>query len=418
MTRKICTLAVAVMLLMTAFGSMSAQAQGDDLPPMILADFFYTDADTDRVEGDLEAALREAGANVIRVEETITDRSQATDAAEANDAVMVIWGESGGGTTSYRYDVIHAGRRDQTSGLENSRFSLTDDEDMQVAVDYAMAQYLYITGDYDAALEAINRALEVLPEGADATALRFRGHMNLAKGEVNAADDDFTAAIEANPDYKEVWVDRGDIADELGDPIRAIEDYTRAIELDPDYLLPIVNRGVVNLEQEYFGDALEDFQRAVELSPQNLRAIYGQGQVHQGLGDLELAIEFYNQALELEPDHRGARNLRGIAYNDLGEFENAIADFDHVLELDSNNRRAYLQRGAAYVGLGDFESAIDDFTAAIDLAPNAANGYRARADAYYRMGDFDAALDDYDRFEDAGGRMDDRIQERIAEMEG
>ena len=59
-----------------------------------------------------------------------------------------------------------------------------------------------------------------------------------------------------------------------GDFSDAIEDYTKAIELDPDYADAYNNRGYAYYLLEQYGKALNDYDKAIELDPNYEKTIY------------------------------------------------------------------------------------------------------------------------------------------------
>ena len=52
-----------------------------------------------------------------------------------------------------------------------------------------------------------------------------------------------------------------------GDFSDAIEDYTKAIELDPNYADAYINRGIAKNKLENHSGAITDFTKAIELDP-------------------------------------------------------------------------------------------------------------------------------------------------------
>ena len=61
---------------------------------------------------------------------------------------------------------------------------------------------------------------------------------------VALAIDEYTTAIQLDPDYAGAYYDRGIAYSNLGQHQRAIEDYDQAIQLDPDYALAYAIRSV------------------------------------------------------------------------------------------------------------------------------------------------------------------------------
>ena len=60
--------------------------------------------------------------------------------------------------------------------------------------------------------------------------------------------EDYTKAIELNPNFSEAYFRRGFAKDTLQDYKGAIQDYTKAIELNPNYVDAYYNRGIAKID--------------------------------------------------------------------------------------------------------------------------------------------------------------------------
>ncbi len=100
-------------------------------------------------------------------------------------------------------------------------------------------------GQYDRAIEAFNRAIEINPRHADAYNNRGLAYVN--KGQYDHAISDFNKAIEINPKNAAAYNNRGYAYVNKGQYDRAISDYTKAIEINPKNVAAYYNRGHVYL---------------------------------------------------------------------------------------------------------------------------------------------------------------------------
>lgn len=105
-----------------------------------------------------------------------------------------------------------------------------------------------------------------------------QAHFN--KGEYAEAEELYSAyirqcacaassgAASARPkDLATAYNNRGQIKYFRVDFYEALDDYTSAIEVQPDFEVPYYNRGLILYRLGYFDDALEDFKKVLDLNP-------------------------------------------------------------------------------------------------------------------------------------------------------
>jgi tetratricopeptide (TPR) repeat protein len=94
----------------------------------------------------------------------------------------------------------------------------------------------------------------------------------------------------------------------------AMEEFTKAIELNPDYDLAYYNRALLYYFDRDLARSLEDYSKALELSPDNPYWTYERGFIHAELGHREEAIADLERALDL-----------GLVGSDKQRVEDALA---------------------------------------------------------------------------------------------
>ena len=84
-------------------------------------------------------------------------------------------------------------------------------------------------------------------------------------GKYQLAVDEYTKAIQLDPDYLFAYNNRGNAYIELGEYQTAIEDYDKAIQLDPDYARAYNNRGIAYRRLSQDAEADADLTKACSL---------------------------------------------------------------------------------------------------------------------------------------------------------
>ena len=221
-----------------------------------------------------------------------------------------------------------------------------------------------------------------------------RGLAHSKKGEYDLAIAAYARAIELNPELAEAYVNRGGTYNEIGEFDKAIEDLSKAIELNPKLAEAYGNRGNAYSSKEDFQNAIKDYNRTIELKPNLAEAYANRGNVYSRKGDFQNAIEDYNRAIELKPNLAEAYHFRGNVYNDKGKFEKAIIDYNMATELNSNFADAYNNRGVVYIRMGEVKRAIEDYNKAIQLKSASADAYCNRGEAWLHLQEWDKAKAD------------------------
>lgn len=395
----------------------------------------------------LNNAIAETGVNgrAERIPTIIRSHEEAREAAGWYDATLVIWGYVGAAVVSSSYTVTPRWSRIEEQPSETEVIGTLDElslfvspgGDAKYIFDFVVAQLAYFADDYAAALEMIDRAIELAPLereeemglgalyfyrgytqdrlGASpeividdytravtlgvrlASAYNNRGTAYYALGDYDSAMLDYDQAIVLDPGDATPYNNRALIHIEAGDYERAFEDYDQAIALDPTYSTAYDNRGVAYVQSGEYAQAIADFDQAITFDPDYVSAYNNRGGVYEQQGDYDQAMADYDQAIALDPTLAEAFNNRGRLHYLMGEYRRALNDFDQAIMLDSAYLNAYNLRGSTYYALGDLKQAIEDFGRVIALDPLFADGYNNRGLAYADLGEYELAFDDYDQ---------------------
>ena len=262
------------------------------------------------------------------------------------------------------------------------------------------AEDYYQRGEWQNAVDAASAAIARSPDFAAAYLVRGRAYGQL--GNVEDAAADFAAVTRLDPGIRQsleqavVLRNRGAAAYNRGEVDLAIENFTRAIELNPQYTRAYNNQGIAYGTKGEHDLAIENFTRAIELNIQFAEAYNGRGVAYGDKSEHDLAIDNFNRAIELNPRYAEAYNGRGVAYANKGEYDLAIADFDAALLINPREDHAYCNRGIAYRHKGEHDLAIADFDAALIINPRDDTAYISRGISYGIIGEYDLAIADFD----------------------
>ena len=245
----------------------------------------------------------------------------------------------------------------------------------------------------DEAIEDYTRAINLDPNYVEAYKNRGMAYRN--KGDYDLAIEDFGKAIQLNPNFAEAYFSRGVAYDEKGEFDRAIQDYTEVIQLNPNFAEAYFGRGGTSVKQGDFDRAIEDFTEVIQLNPNSGEAYCSRGFTYAKNGDFDRASEDYSKAIQLNPNFAEAYFGRGGTSVKRGDYDRAIVDFTKMIDLKPDDANVYFGRGVAYHKKGATDRAIEDYTRVIQLNPNSVEAYYNRGSAYYIESNFDNSIKDY-----------------------
>lgn len=156
---------------------------------------------------------------------------------------------------------------------------------------------------------------------------------------------DYTKAIELNPAYSDVYINRGNA---------------------PAHSNAYYNRGTTKNDLEDYRGAIADYNKSIELNPDFSDAYYNSGQAKYRLQDYQGAIYDYSKAIELKPDFLAYYN-RGLNKFNLQDYRGAIADYNKAIELKPDYMQFYFSRGLAKIAIGQKDNGCLDLSKAGEL---------------------------------------------------
>jgi tetratricopeptide (TPR) repeat protein len=178
----------------------------------------------------------------------------------------------------------------------------------------------------------------------------------------------------------------------------AINDYTAALERDPQFAAAQANRGLARIELKQYELALADFDRAMALGdPGDGSLMAGRGLALEGLGRHAEADAAFERSFAMAPDPDPSRIRLKWTYGFAVSArlpDRAKAAFDEVLDRDPRHPQALYGRAMLAMSDGDLAAALRFFSRAIEANPGFLEARRYRAVVLARRGEWDPATRD------------------------
>ena len=180
------------------------------------------------------------------------------------------------------------------------------------------------------------------------------------RGEYEKAIEAYKREIEINPDSVEAYYHLGMAYSSLGKYKEAVEAYGRAIKFRPDYAAAYYNLGHAYSNLNQHDKAIKAFRRSIQYEPDNVEAYFALGTAYYDAGKEEKAVDTFEAAISLKPDNPYAYYRLGLLYFPDGLHARAAEAFTQVIIRDPRYSEAYFHRAYSYLFLGRGESAASD----------------------------------------------------------
>jgi len=232
-----------------------------------------------------------------------------------------------------------------------------------------LSRYAMQANQYDEALKAVSRVIELEPENAKAYVLK--GRLLALSGKKEDALAAMLIAVNKQPDdfvlrkqYAGMLIRQGQLAS-------AKAQFEILFKASPDDRETIISLGILLLEQKQVDRAVSIFKRLLSNPKTANEALYYLARVDEVKKDYEEAIERYKQ-VERGRLYFDAQLRIANIYAHLGKSEKAISLLQELaLREDNPDKKAkvYLMHGRLLQNMGDNKAAMAVYKSALDELP-------------------------------------------------
>ncbi|GIX00200.1 MAG: hypothetical protein KatS3mg111_3532 [Pirellulaceae bacterium] len=283
-------------------------------------------------------------------------------------------------------------------------------------------------GNHDAALQHVNKAIELLKDAPvdRAKALLLRAALRESNED---RLKDLAEAIATDPTNTEAWQARIALQIAMGKMEEALEDARKMLEREPDNVFALqaavqsllgldkVDEAVALLSerieqdaengalyrarsgvyvmQEKYEEALADLDKAIELDDNDIASYLARAQIYLQQDEYDKANHDVSTALLIEPNNVQGVLLRAIIAGAQKRYADAIADLELLVRFNPSNEAWVMQLAAYYQMDNRPRKAIELLDQLIKQNPEAWRAYRLRGDAKLSISEHRSAIDDY-----------------------
>ena len=260
----------------------------------------------------------------------------------------------------------HAEVAESTADTVVSRTELDADTKANLLYQRGLAK-TYLE-DVDGAVADFSAAVRTLPSHLGAAAAKANALSRAGRtDEARAAFDELIAGFPENP---LVYNNRGMFELAAGEAGAAVDDFSRALELNPNYHFALTNRGKAALDAGDTTAAIADFDRSLTVAPDQA-GVYGfRGNAKLYAGDLDGAAADQAVAVRKNPTNPIAHSDLGFVRFFQGRYADALRHFDAALRLAPTFRHLHPWRLEALRETGGNPESDPGITLALDNGGN------------------------------------------------
>ena len=134
-----------------------------------------------------------------------------------------------------------------------------------------------------------------------------------------------------------------------------------ALQTDPNYFEVYSNKGAAYNKAKDYDKAIESLEMAILKMPNHGGAYTNLGNVYNKLFDYKTAAKMHEKSIELEPNGSNAHSNLGTSYKYLGLSDKAIISYKKAIELDPNFVNAHFDLATMYLASEDFKNGWKEY---------------------------------------------------------
>jgi len=283
---------------------------------------------------------------------------------------------------------------------------LPHDRDAAVYLGYG----LYNLGRYDQVLALVTRYEDSMPREPNFPLLA--GHVHRQNSLLQQAIDDFSRALEKDPNLFEAYVNRGYVRNDMQDAPGAVKDFQAALKVRPDSGIAHLGLAFSDLQMHHSHDALTEADLAQKQVQESGATHLVRATAYRQMRVFGKAEQEYRAALKFSPDDLKLHMALADTLYHWRRYTQAIGELEAALSLSPGDPLIFANLAAAHAELHHRDQTFRYIQEAEREAPDESAIYLATGQALLTLGDRDAAND---RFTKALNAPDaNRVDVRMA----
>lgn len=205
-------------------------------------------------------------------------------------------------TNQIRWIPFLGGNQEPLANDRNERWENKDERDVihkTALVQYRKARAHLDIKEFEEALDALNRAIEIEPYHSNWYV--YRGITFRILERIELALNDFAKALEIESDNAFAYYSRSYCYYQIDRDEDALIDCNKTIELEPEDDAHYANRGMLYVKRKEFDKAVIDYKKAIELNPNETFLYDTIANIYLEMGNFDLANDAIEKSLKMNP---------------------------------------------------------------------------------------------------------------------
>ncbi|NLL80536.1 MAG: tetratricopeptide repeat protein [Clostridiales bacterium] len=227
---------------------------------------------------------------------------------------------------------------------------------LEYDINYYLAAAYTKSGKTEEVIEVYSAITELRPEEKDA--FFYRGTLELSKGQLGQAQEDFDRAVAIAPKDYALYIDISQSLAQAGEQDAADSYLNRALETE-DKNRNDFDKGCLYYYLRDYQNARDCLERAKDKQA-DARTVLFLGKTYEALGDYNYAASVYANYLATDAAQPALQNQLGMCYLSMENYKEALNAFEAGLAAEGNNESLQVLKFneiVAYEYLGQFDKA-------------------------------------------------------------
>ena len=251
-------------------------------------------------------------------------------------------------------------------------------------------RYLRLTGNYRESAEVGQRAIALLPKDRDVVVYLGYDYLHLDKyNDLLALTSEYKDTFSKDPDLPLL---AGYVHKHNRQLDEAQQDFSEAVERDPDAVTAYVNRGFILHDLHRPDPAAADFESALKREPGNGEAHLGLAYASLDLHRPQAALKQVDLAEQAMGDSQPVHLIRATAYGLQGALAKSVVEYRAALKFTPEDAGLHQALGGTLYAERQYREAIDELQIAEKLSPGNALTYALLSRGYAELHDKDNTL--------------------------